>query len=171
MPGPRITVETHDDFALPAPVVWKGITDAVMTLPKPLCFNLGVPLPRKCELTSIVDGVGRSRRCTSDHGAIEQEITVFLPGRELSFRLVSHTLRTVFAIDEMDDRFIFTKREGGVIRLTRTTTVAIPPGRGYRIRCWAVRRSVQNVHHYVYRNIARSPGPPSALSASPSPPA
>jgi hypothetical protein len=152
--GPAITVETSCDFVQPVAVVWRGITNAEMRLPKPLCFNLGLPLPRSCAITATRDGIGTRRRCTSDKGAIEQEITEFIPGRSLAFRLVSHDLTTAFAIGAMDDRFTFSTSAQGGVRLTRTTRISIPLGSGYVLRRFAIRRSLASIHRYVYRNIA-----------------
>jgi hypothetical protein len=152
--GPPITVTTSCDFDLPIAVVWGGITNAEMRLPKPWCFNLGLPLPRSCAITATRDGIGTRRRCTSDKGTIEQEITAFDPGRSLAFRLVSHDLATAFAIGAMDDRFTFASGAQGSIRLTRTTRISTPLGYGYALRRFAIRRSLANIHRYVYRNIA-----------------
>ncbi len=152
--GPAITVATSCDFDQPVAVVWRGITNAEMSLPKPLCFNLGLPLPRSCAITATRDGVGTRRRCISDKGAIEQEITAFVPGRSLAFRLVSHDLATAFAIGAMDDRFAFSTTAQGAVRLTRTTRISIPLGCGYLLRRWAIARSLASIHRYVYRNIA-----------------
>ena len=153
MNGKRITVITSARFACSVERVWQGITNASMTYPKPLCFNLGIPLPVKCEITDYRDGIGRRRRCTSDHGSIEQEITCYEKFRRLSFRLVSHNLKTTFAIGPMDDDFTL-QDDGGVIGLTRTTNLVVPYGFCLSVRCWAIRRSLANVHRYVYRNIA-----------------
>jgi hypothetical protein len=126
-----------------------------MALPKPLCIHLGIPLPRSCEITVSVDGVGKTRRCTSDKGTIEQEITEFVPHRPLAFRLVTHDLTISFAIGAMEDRFTFTQVDPDVIRLTRVPRIAIPIGCGYALCRLAIRRSLTQVHRYVYRNIHR----------------
>ena len=156
--GPPIVVETAYDFDCPVAVVWAGITNAVMTLPKPLCFNLGLPVPRSCAITASSAGVGTRRRCTSDKGAIEQEITEFDPGRCLAFRMVSHDLATIVAIGGMDDRFEFSANAKGGVHLTRTTRISLPLGHGYALRRFAIRRSLLSIHRYVYRNIALTPG-------------
>jgi hypothetical protein len=163
--GPPAIVETSCEFELPEQRVWAGITDAVMTLPKPVCFNLGVPLPRTCEITSSVQGVGKTRRCTSDKGTIEQEITEFIPYKRLSFHMVAHNLRTTFAIGAMDDRFVLEPCGPGIVRLTRTTRISIPLGFAFTLRRLAIKRSLVNVHRYVYRNIRGSA--PSVASALP----
>lgn len=153
MQGKKVTVTTSQRFQCSVERVWQGITNASMTYPKPLCFNLGVPLPVKCEITAYQDGIGRRRRCTSDHGSIEQEITCYEKHRRLSFRLMSHNLKTTFAIGPMDDDFTLVA-DGDAIVLTRTTNLIVPLGLGLGVRCWAIRRSLGSVHRYVYRNIA-----------------
>jgi hypothetical protein len=153
----RLTVTTSFDFHKSKEHIWQGITNAVMTQPKPLCFNLGVPLPVKCEITRYENGTAANRRCTSDKGAIEQTITCFEKGRRLAFKMVSHNLRSWFSIGEMNDDFVFHEKDNGVVTLTRTTNLSVPSGWLLGLRAWAIRKSIANVHRYVYRNIAATP--------------
>jgi len=124
-----------------------------MQYPKPLCFNLGVPLPKKCEITHAVNGVGKTRRCISDKGHIDQIITDYQPNVRLAFRMQSHNLKTRFKIGDMEDEFIFKKLNDETTRLQRTTHITIPPGIGLIFRSLAIRQSIKNVHRYVYNNI------------------
>jgi hypothetical protein len=148
-----LKITTQCEFKQSTEIIWQGITNAIMEFPKPFCFNLGVPLPVKCEITNYTNGVGKTRRCTSDKGCIEQVITVYQPNERLAFRMESHNLKTKFKIGQMDDEFIFTKLENGITRLQRTTNIAIPEGFGLSIRSWAIGKSIRNVHQYVYNNI------------------
>jgi hypothetical protein len=112
-----------------------------------------VPLPIKCEITSYANGLGKTRRCTSSNGSIEQVITCYQPLEKLIFHMESHNLKTKFKIGTMDDEFIFTAIGDGKTRLQRTTNISIPLGFGLLIRKWAITRSIKNVHQYVYNNI------------------
>lgn len=150
----KLTITTSCDFHKSKDHIWQGITNAVMTQPKPLCFNLGVPLPVKCEITRYDGGVATNRRCTSDKGSIEQQITCYDKGHRLAFKMVRHNLRSWFSIGEMNDEFTFAEKEGGVVTLTPTTNISVPSGCLLGLRAWAIRKSINNVHRYVYRNIA-----------------
>jgi hypothetical protein len=150
----KLSITTFCDFHKSKEHVWKGITNAVMTQPKPLCFNLGVPLPVKCEITKYENGMATSRRCTSDKGSIEQQITCYDKGHRLAFKMVTHNLRSWFSIGDMNDEFTFAEKGGGVVTLTRTTNISVPAGWLLSLRSWAIRKSINNVHRYVYRNIA-----------------
>jgi hypothetical protein len=153
MSGKQLTIVTHHLSRRSPDVMWKGITNAVMTYPRPFCFNLGVPLPLKCEITGYADGRGTNRRCTSDKGFIDQTITAYVPNVTLAFSMRSHNLRTRFTIGQMDDEFTFAPMPEGLTRLTRKTQVEVPAGCAMAFRCWAIRRSIHNVHRYVYSNI------------------
>jgi hypothetical protein len=144
-----LTITTHCDFSRSPDTIWLGITNATMTVSRPFCFHLGIPLPRKCEITRSVDGIGTERRCTSDKGHIDQVISDFSPNRRLAFALASHDLRTAFAIGHMDDEFLFAPLDGGRTRLTRTTRIEVPDGAALWFRCWAIGQSIRNVHRNI----------------------
>lgn len=151
----KLTITTHCDFIQSPEMIWKGITNDVMTLPKPFCFNLGVPLPQKCEITNYANNIGKTRRCTSSKGYIDQIVTCYQPFQKLSFHLDSHNLKTRLRFEAMDDEFIFTTISPGKTRLQRTTNITIPPGFALFFRKWAIIRSIKNVHKFVYNNIKR----------------
>jgi hypothetical protein len=153
MPEPVITITTSCDFQATEAHVWQGITHAVMTLPKPFCFNLGIPLPVKCEITHYENGMGTTRQCTSDKGVITQEITCYEKHCRLSFKMVAHTLRTIFTFSEMSDDFTMSSA-AGTVSLSRTTRLTLPAGPTLFLRRWAMTRSIRQVHHFVYGNIA-----------------
>ena len=147
------TIRTSCEFKQSPEIIWLGITNDVMMYPKPFCFNLWVPSPIKCEITNTTNGIGKTRRCTSSNGSIEQVITCYQPLEKLTFHMATHNLKTKFKIGMMDDEFIFTTIGGGKTKLQRTTNISIPLGFGFLIRKWAITRSIRNVHQYVYNNI------------------
>ena len=148
-----LTVKTSIRLKVSKEVIWNGITNSTMTYPKPICFNLGIPLPKKCEITSIENGIGTSRKCTSDHGSIEQNITVFEKFESLSFHMVSHDLNVYFKIVSMNDEFKIKNEHDGSNTITRITNVTIPKGFDLVIRKCLIARSLISVHRYVYQNI------------------
>ena len=147
------TVKTSVRLKVGKDVIWKGITNSIMRYPKPLCFNLGIPLPKKCEITRFENGLAKSRKCTSDHGSIEQNITVFDKYERLSFHMVSHDLKVYFRIVSMNDEFIIFKEQDGSNTVSRITNITIPNGFELVIRKWLIGRSLKCVHEYVYQNI------------------
>jgi hypothetical protein len=133
-------------------VVWRGITNAEMILPRPICFRVGIPLPLKCEIVTFVDGVGKKRKCTSDKGFVFQEITKYKENEELEFKMEYNTLEIPFKVESMRDYFKITRIPDGKTVVTRTTEIFLSDD-PLMIKSLAVRFGIKAVHRHVFNNI------------------
>jgi hypothetical protein len=77
-------VQTSVDIAAPPDLVWPHvIAFAPITEPPDLLFRLGIAYPERADL--VGEGVGAIRYCRFSTGPFVEPITVWEPGRRLSF--------------------------------------------------------------------------------------
>jgi hypothetical protein len=132
--------------------IWNGITNAEMILSRPLCFRVGIPLPRKCEILEYKNGLGKKRKCTSDRGSVIQEITKYAVNEELEFRMEYNTLEIPYSVREMRDHFKISAENNGKTKVVRTTTIELNND-ALKIKSLSIMFGIKAVHKFVFDNI------------------
>jgi hypothetical protein len=121
-------------------------------------FKLGVPHPRECRLPDGHGGVGSERECISDQGVVHQRILVWLPEKQLSFRMEQADLYFRKYVREMVETFDLLPTSSGVL-VTRTTRVWVL-GRLSPLKKGLLFLGLKQIHRYVFRNWQRLASPP-----------
>ena len=130
-----------DIRATPAEV-WPLLCGAIMTLPAPLLFRLGVPRPVACRLGAD----GESRECVTSRGRVRQRILERRAPEFLCFERTDDTAGLRCWLRSMKESFRLERITGGM-RLTRRSEL--------EPRFWAVPFlgiALPAIHRYVNRN-------------------
>ncbi len=122
--------------------VWPLLCGAVMTLPPPLLFRLGVPRPVECRRGAD----GETRECMTSRGRVRQRILERRAPGFLSFERTGDTAGLQCWVRSMKDSFRLDEIPGGMC-LTRRSEL--------QPRFWAhpfLGVALPAIHRYVNRN-------------------
>ncbi len=106
--------------------VWRyvvGFPQIPADAEKPITFYLRYPKPQRCETEGT--GVGSMRYCLFDQGVFAEQVTVWEPGRELSFEVVSQVERINPYMSCTRGQFLLEALPSGGTRITGTTWYGI----------------------------------------------
>lgn len=85
----------------------------------PWTFALGYPQPLRCDLEG--EGVGSLRRCIFDEGVFAERVSVWDPGRDLTFEVEDQPSRIDGYLAVTRGRFLLTRLADGSTRIDGTT--------------------------------------------------
>ena len=148
-----VHVMSEIQIAASPSTVWAPLCDADMPATAPCEFGLGrfgPPRPLRCELPDGTGGVGATRRCVSDRGAVLQRITEWREGERLAFELVAEDAGLGAHVSAMRDAFELAPGIHGGTRLIRRTEL-VPRGPCPRLRGLALTVAVRRVHRFTMR--------------------
>lgn len=147
-------VQTSWDFSQPPETIWPLLCNSRMEPASSCLFGLGVPQPQQCRLPEGHGGVGSTRQCISDRGAIEQTILVWEEPHHLAFSMDRSDLYFRSCVISIVDDFELVPRPCGGTRATRTTSVQVI-GWFRRLKMMALWLGLKKVHRFVFRNWQR----------------
>ena len=151
-----MTVRVSSSVQIDAPpdAVWAVLCDARMPLTAPCEFRWGAlspPTPVHCELPDGRGGIGTRRRCVTDRGSVEQQITEWMVGERLAFELVSEDTGLSRHVQSMRDVFTLAPATSANRTVLTRSTELEAAGPCPRLRGVALSVAVRRVHHFTLR--------------------
>ena len=158
-PAPRdASVTTSIVVDAPPRVVWENVI-RFPAIPRlgpgddaPWTFALGYPQPVRCALEGA--GVGSRRRCIFDEGVFDERVSIWSPGRELTFVVEDQPARIDDILAVTKGRFLLTALPDGRTRIDGTTW--------YRGLCaphayfeWWCAQMLHDIHERVLDHVKR----------------
>jgi hypothetical protein len=149
-----MVVQTTYNYKVGSARLWPLLFSSKMDNKQPCYLLCGLPKPLECRLPDNQGGVGSTRECVSDKGTIQQNITVWEPGRKLSFELVKTDLYFGACVESIVEQFQLIDNKQGGCKIIRTTTFKTK-GVFARIVSVPMFIGLKAIHRYVFSNWQR----------------